>query len=95
MTSDYDGAISDLSKALKDNVHFVVSTDRAFAYDQRGLAFVGKGDSDRAIADFKQAIVVDPKVPVVFEHLGASTNARADGRPPSSSTIRRSNSNHD
>jgi tetratricopeptide (TPR) repeat protein len=29
----------------------------------RGLAYNGKGDSDRAIADFDQALRIDPKSP--------------------------------
>jgi membrane associated rhomboid family serine protease/Flp pilus assembly protein TadD len=35
--------------------------DRAFAYNIRGVAWSAKGDNDRAIADFSEAIRLDPK----------------------------------
>jgi tetratricopeptide (TPR) repeat protein len=35
--------------------------DRAFAYNNRGNAWQDKGDNDRAIADYSEAIRLDPK----------------------------------
>jgi membrane associated rhomboid family serine protease len=35
--------------------------DRAFAYNNRGDAWLAKGDNDRAIADYSEAIQLDPK----------------------------------
>jgi membrane associated rhomboid family serine protease len=35
--------------------------DRAFAYNNRGNAWLAKGDNDRAIADYSEAIRLDPK----------------------------------
>jgi membrane associated rhomboid family serine protease len=35
--------------------------DRAFAYNNRGDAWAAKSDNDRAIADYSEAILLDPK----------------------------------
>jgi tetratricopeptide (TPR) repeat protein len=35
--------------------------DRAFAYNNRGDAWLAKGDNDRAIADYSEAVRLDPK----------------------------------
>jgi tetratricopeptide (TPR) repeat protein len=32
-----------------------------WAYNNRGVAYQAKGDNDRAIADYNQAIALDPK----------------------------------
>ena len=40
--------------------------NRAVAHDNRGLAYLVKGDVDRAIADYTQAIQLDPKYAVAY-----------------------------
>jgi tetratricopeptide (TPR) repeat protein len=42
----------------------------AIVYFYRGLAYQGKGDHDRAIADYDQAIKLDPKSTDAFLHRG-------------------------
>ena len=38
----------------------------ALAYNNRGVAWSVKKDYDRAIADFTEAIRLDPKMPIAF-----------------------------
>jgi hypothetical protein len=53
---------------------------RAFAYNNRGLAWRAKGDNDRAITDYSEAIRLDPKK---AEYLNNRCWARAiAGREP-------------
>jgi tetratricopeptide (TPR) repeat protein len=40
------------------------------AYTSRGLAYVIKGDHDRAIADFSKAIELDPKYALAYGSRG-------------------------
>jgi tetratricopeptide (TPR) repeat protein len=47
----------------------------AHAFRNRGVAYAYKGDNDRAIADFNQAIRLDPKSALTFKNRGdAYTN---------------------
>ena len=43
----------------------------ADAYNNRGAAFRGKGELDRAIADYKAALRVDPRDATAAENLAA------------------------
>jgi tetratricopeptide (TPR) repeat protein len=42
----------------------------AWAYNARGLVWFGKGDLDRAIADFTAAIRLDPKFSAAYDNRG-------------------------
>ena len=51
------------------------------AYDHRGLAYRSKGDHDRSIADFSEAIRLDPKFAAAYYHRGRAHQAKADNGP--------------
>ena len=50
-----DRAIADFTKAIEINLQ------DADAYNNRGTAYVGKGEIDRAIADYSRAIEINPR----------------------------------
>ena len=50
-------------------------------YDNRGLAYRMKGDLDRAIADFDQAVRLDPKSSAAYNDRGTTYGMRGDDRP--------------
>ena len=56
----------------------VISSDKfkgnnlAITLNNRGNAYHGKGDRDRAIADYSEAIRVDPKHPTSYNYRGNS-----------------------
>ncbi len=49
----------------------------AAAYDSRGIAYANKGDYDRAIADFNEAIRLDPKANT-YSNRGNAYNDKGD-----------------
>jgi len=51
---------------------------RAVAYNDRGIAYATKGDPDRGIADFSEAIRLDPKDAVVYRNRGKAYDAKGD-----------------
>ena len=56
-----------------------LSQDRlAIAFQNRGSAYVAKGDTDRAIQDFDQAIKLDPKYANAFNSRGIAYQAKGD-----------------
>src|SRR6266852_724179 len=56
-----------------------LSQDRlAIAFQNRGSAYVAKGDTDRAIQDFNQAIKLDPKYANAFNSRGIAFQAKGD-----------------
>jgi Flp pilus assembly protein TadD len=63
-SGDYEGALSDLNKAVESAPHY------ARAYNNRGVAKVANGDLDGAFADFAQAIKLDPRDPDPFVNRG-------------------------
>ena len=63
-----------------------------FAYYNRGDAYCAKGDYDRAIADFNQAIKLDPKAAFAYTIGASRTTTRATTTTPSPTTTRRSSS---
>ena len=50
-----DHAIYNYTEAIKRNLKFVK------AYNNRGIAYIGRQQYDLAIADFNKAIELDPK----------------------------------
>jgi lipoprotein NlpI len=50
----------------------------AWAYNNRGSAYQAKGDNDRAIADYNQAIRLDPKYAIAYNGRGNAYRAKGD-----------------
>ncbi|GHU52814.1 hypothetical protein FACS1894200_13340 [Spirochaetia bacterium] len=48
----------------------LISFNSAFAYNNRGIAYKNKGEYDRAIADYTQAITLDPNYAVAYAGRG-------------------------
>jgi lipoprotein NlpI len=48
------------------------------AYNNRGNAYKAKGDNDRAIADYNQAISLDPKDALAYNNRGNAYKAKGD-----------------
>ena len=44
----------------------------AVAFDNRGAEYGDKGDYDRAISDFSEAVRIDPKYALAWQHRGAA-----------------------
>jgi lipoprotein NlpI len=51
---------------------------RALALIMRGLAYVAKGDTDRAIADYDEAIRLDPRNALTFNERGLAFETKGD-----------------
>ena len=65
----------------------------AWAYNSRGAAYYAKGDLDRAIADYDEAIRLDPKEAIAYNNRGvALPYHKATTTAPSPTTTRRSGS---
>ena len=62
------------------------------AFNNRGPAYSDKGDIDHAIADFNEAIRLDPKYARAFKTEAAPTTTRATTTTPSPTSPRRSGS---
>jgi tetratricopeptide (TPR) repeat protein len=65
----YERAIADLTKAIELNARY------ARAYGERGWVYLQLGDKERAIADLKQAVSLDPsdsKSKAFLKDLGAT-----------------------
>ena len=50
----------------------------AVAYNNRGLAYSKKGDTDRAIADYTQAVQLDPKYAHAYQNRGLAYYGKGD-----------------
>ena len=52
--------------------------NNAVAYNNRGIAYNRKGDTDRAIADLSQAIKIDPTYADAYNNRGTVYYARGE-----------------
>ena len=66
--------------------------DLAWAFTTRGNAYRTGGDLDRAIADYDEAIRLDPKYTVAFNNRGADYQVKGTWTAPSRISRRRSGS---
>jgi tetratricopeptide (TPR) repeat protein len=71
-----DTAIAACARAITSGRHR--GSDLAGVYLNRGLAYQTKGDLDRAIADFNQAIQLDPKFAAAYNNRGVAYEAKGD-----------------
>ena len=60
----YDTAISDYNKAIEINPR------DAWAYNNRGVAYLVKRQDDRAITDFTEAIELNPRLADAYNNRG-------------------------
>jgi tetratricopeptide (TPR) repeat protein len=56
------------------------AADRATAYRLRGVAYRDKGHLDRAIADFSEAIRLNPLLASAYHDRGVAYRAKGDQR---------------
>jgi Tfp pilus assembly protein PilF len=54
------------------------AANRAVAYNNRGLSYQAKGDNDRALIDYNEAIRIDPKFPAAYFNRGAVYQAKGN-----------------
>jgi tetratricopeptide (TPR) repeat protein len=66
---DYDRAMADFTEAIRLNPKY------AEAYNFRGLMWAKKGNKQRAIADYRQALVINPSLEIARKNL-ATLGAR-------------------
>ena len=50
----------------------IANSNQALAYTNRGIAYIGKGQLARAIADYNQAIKLDPKSALAYQNRGVA-----------------------
>src|SRR6185437_14294347 len=51
------------------------NTDRAAAYNNRGVEYQNKGELGRAIADYDRAVALDPNLALAFKNRGTAYKA--------------------
>src|SRR6516162_2760697 len=54
--------------------------DLAWVHLDRGVAWRAKGDNNRAIADYDQAIRLNPKLAIAYNNRGNAWRAKGDDR---------------
>ena len=67
-----------MSRARPEHPPRTEARAAASAYNNRGLAWRDKGDLDRAIADYDQAIRLDPKDATTYFDRGLVKRAKGD-----------------
>jgi tetratricopeptide (TPR) repeat protein len=71
-----DQAINHCTRAI--GAGQLPASNLAIIFTNRGNAYNSKGDYDRAIQDFSQAIRLDPKCAYAFNGLGNAYNAKGE-----------------
>src|SRR5216684_3591567 len=71
-----DQSIASCTRIIGDNAE--TAANRAKAYFNRGLAYSSKKDYDRAIADFSEAIRLDPKYAWTYANRGSIRTAKGE-----------------
>ncbi|KAB8334921.1 tetratricopeptide repeat protein, partial [Scytonema tolypothrichoides VB-61278] len=79
--SDWEQAIIYFSKALEQGNDSNKALNQKIAYNYRGNSYANKKDDDRAIADYNQAIKLDPNFALAYNNRGNSyANKKDDDR---------------
>ena len=73
---DGDQAIAACTRIADDKAE--ITEHRAIAFYNRGVSYGAKGEHDRAIADYDQAIKLKPDYPDAFVHRGISYGAKGE-----------------
>jgi tetratricopeptide (TPR) repeat protein len=73
---DWDAQIRSCSTLIESGPETPHKT--AVAYDNRGIAYANKGDFDRAIVDFNEAIRLDPHNAAAYSNRGNAYNDKGD-----------------
>ncbi|WP_447963711.1 tetratricopeptide repeat protein [Nitrospira sp. Ecomares 2.1] len=68
----YDAAITLYEKIIS------LKPDWEWAYNNRGVAYVSKGDGDRALADYTRALELNPKDAEAYYNRGVAYNSKGD-----------------
>jgi tetratricopeptide (TPR) repeat protein len=83
--NDYDDCMqhADLDRAIAGCTHIVddigeSNRNRRIAYGNRGGAWHLKGDDERAIADYSEAIKLNPKDAVAYDNRGTAWRDKGD-----------------
>ena len=74
--ADPDRKMAACTRVLNDSGES--QSNRAAAYTYRGMAWRDKGDFDRAIADFDEAIRLDPNSALAYAHRGTAWQNKGD-----------------
>jgi len=75
---DWDGAIACFSDALSQTAERVPALDQSTVYFYRGLAYYYRGDYDRSIANYDQAIQLKPAYAEAHNNRGVAYLAKGD-----------------
>lgn len=75
---DWDNAIKQLTAALSVAKPNKAALDPATIYFYRGLAYKDKKEYDRAIVDFNQALLLNPKYADAFNNRGIAYELKGD-----------------
>ena len=67
---DWEGAIACFSSALRQTEGRVSALDQSVVYFFRGDAYAYQGDHDHAIADFDQAVALEPDFAAAYNNRG-------------------------
>ena len=77
---DLDARISACSRIIDETGSRQNSTMRAGALNNRAIAYFAKGEFDRAIRDFDEAIAAKPNNPVLYHNRGMMMKGAANTR---------------